>query len=429
MPHHRPSLLALAVLALALGGPASGGAADYEVTFEALWNDVDHPTGFPVNPHFSPIIGASHDAGDSYWEPGAEASSAIEAVAEQGDRAQLEAIIDASPNVLDKIVHPSGFASPGVVGPLTFSVDTSHPFVSLVSMIAPSPDWFVGVHGLDLREGAGFASTLVVDLFAYDAGTEEGTAFSGSNPASPPGGVITLVDQAQIFGGTSPVARLTFVRIGGPVGTLVTAQVDASEGDAEERSGGTMLLTSSDLELTEDGSNVQLVGVRFASLPVPRWATVNAAWIQFQADEASAVPTVLDIRGHDTEDAPAFQATNSDLSNRPLTSAEVEWIVDAWPVVGARGAAQRSPDLAAIIEELVDRPSWSYGNAMAFVIEGTGTRTAEAWDGSAGAAATLYIDYTPRPTPPPSCGLGPELVGVLAGLGFVRRTRRRRGAA
>ncbi|MDJ0790025.1 MAG: spondin domain-containing protein [Myxococcota bacterium] len=413
----------MTLLALALAAPAAAQVADYEVTFEAFWNQTDHPTGFPASPHFSPIIGASHGAGDSYWEPGSPASSAIEAVAEEGNRAQLEAIIDASPHVLDKIVHPSNPPTPGVVPPLPFSVDADHPFVSIVTMVAPSPDWFVGVHGLDLRDGGGFVETLVVDLFAYDAGTEEGTAFSGSNPPSPPGGVITLVDQAAIFGGTSPVARLTFVRTGLAVGTVVEIQVDASDGDAEERPGGSVVLGSSDLELTEDGSEVQLVGLRFAGVPVPRDATVNAAWIQFQADEASALPTALDIRGHDSGDAPAFQAQSSDLSNRPLTSAEVEWIPDAWPVVGARGLVQRTPDLGAIVEELVDHPSWASGNGMAFVIEGTGRRTAEAYDGVPSAAATLHVDYTPRPSPPPTCGLGPELALVLAGLGAVRRTR------
>ena len=59
-------------------------------------------------------------------------------------------------------------------------------------MIGPSPDWFVGVSGLSLLDGQGeWESLLEVDLFPYDAGTEQGTEFSLSNAATSPQGVIT----------------------------------------------------------------------------------------------------------------------------------------------------------------------------------------------------------------------------------------------
>jgi hypothetical protein len=35
---------------------------------------------------------------------------------------------------------------------LRFVVDRTHPLVTLTAMIAPSPDWFVGVRGLPLIE-------------------------------------------------------------------------------------------------------------------------------------------------------------------------------------------------------------------------------------------------------------------------------------
>ena len=51
-------------------------------------------------------------------------------------------------------------------------------------MIAPSPDWVVGVSGVSLRNAAddGWQPFLTVDLFPYDAGTEEGTKFSLVEP-------------------------------------------------------------------------------------------------------------------------------------------------------------------------------------------------------------------------------------------------------
>ena len=53
--------------------------------------------------------------------------------------------------------------------------------VTVVSMLAPSPDWFVGVSGLDLRAGDHWVQQLVVPLVVYDAGTDSGSNFTSSN--------------------------------------------------------------------------------------------------------------------------------------------------------------------------------------------------------------------------------------------------------
>ena len=49
----------------------------------------------------------------------------------------------------------------------------------------------------------------------------------------------------------------------------IQSRVAASSDDAEERPSGSVLLTSSDLELTLDGSNQQVVGMRFTGLNIP----------------------------------------------------------------------------------------------------------------------------------------------------------------
>jgi hypothetical protein len=64
-------------------------------------------------------------------------------------------------------------------------------------------------------------------------------------------------------------------------GTVQTTQVRvaASSDDAEQRVSGGMDLTSSDLELTTDGSTQQVVGIRFNGLQVPAGATITNAWV------------------------------------------------------------------------------------------------------------------------------------------------------
>jgi hypothetical protein len=77
------------------------------------------------------------------------------------------------------------------------------------------------------------------------------------------------------------------------------------------------------------------------------------------------------------------------------TAASVAWSPPAWSLVGESGAAQRTPDLTALVQEVVNRPGWDFGNAMVFLVSGSGTRTAESFDGSAASAPLLHVEYGP----------------------------------
>lgn len=52
----------------------------------------------------------------------------------------------------------------------TFTADRFHSFVSVTSMIAPSPDWFTGVRDIDLCNGSSWRSSVTLALNLYDAG-------------------------------------------------------------------------------------------------------------------------------------------------------------------------------------------------------------------------------------------------------------------
>jgi hypothetical protein len=64
----------------------------------------------------------------------------------------------------------------------------------------------------------------------------------------------------------------------------------------------------------------------------------------------------------------------------------------AW-TAGSVAAAQRTPDLAWVVQEVVDRPGWASGNALALLVTGRGHRTAVAYEGGAARAAVLHVDY------------------------------------
>ncbi len=70
-------LLVLGVAWLFHGGEAvAQGAATYVVTFLSSWSATTHPQGFPSNPHFSGLIGATHDSTVAFWTAGEPASVA-----------------------------------------------------------------------------------------------------------------------------------------------------------------------------------------------------------------------------------------------------------------------------------------------------------------------------------------------------------------
>jgi hypothetical protein len=152
-------------------------------------------------------------------------------------------------------------------------------------------------------------------------------------------------------------------------------------------------LASTDIELVDDAAP-QTVGLRFTGITIPQGAIIISATIQFKADEVQTAAASLDIAVQAADTAPAFTATASSLSSRAITATSVLWQPPAWNTIGEATAAQRTPNLAALVQEIVSRPGWASGNAIAFLIEGTGRRTAEAFDKAGGVPASLSIMYS-----------------------------------
>ncbi len=188
--------------------------------------------------------------------------------------------------------------------------------------------------------------------------------------------------------------------------TVLDFRITADANDAEERANGRVDLTSSDLELVYDKSD-QTVGLRFEDLNVPRGASIVNAYVQFQVDEPSSDATFLLIEGQATDDAPAFIESNGNLSSRPRTGASVAWSPVPWPSPGEAGLDQRTPNVSSIIQELVNRPGWSSGNALVVMITGTGERVAESYSGDPTGAPLLHIEYD---TDDPPLGNSPPQV-------------------
>lgn len=198
---------------------AAGSPVTYQVTFQGTWTTAATPGGLPGGAHFSPLIGTAHSDRVTFWEVGGMASPGVEDVAELGQTSAFRSEINASDHVGAIIQTGLGGGGTPEVS-VEFETTKAHPLVTLLSMIAPSPDWFVGVSGLSLVDARGrWLSRLEVDLFPYDAGTENGNGFSLSNPATVPQGTIASIRGMAPFT-DEPMAKLIFVRQGAAESSL-----------------------------------------------------------------------------------------------------------------------------------------------------------------------------------------------------------------
>jgi len=137
---------------------------------------------------------------------------------------------------------------------------------------------------------------------------------------------------------------------------------------------------------------IQIVGLRFAGLSIPKGATIQSAYIQFQCRVQTTAAASLLIQGQAADNAPTFAKITNNISSRARTSANVGWAPAPWGTVGAQGPDQQTPDLTSVMQEVVNRGGWASGDAMAFIITGTGVRTAEAFDGLF--APVLHVQFS-----------------------------------
>ena len=83
--------------------------------------------------------------------------------------------------------------------------------VSIISMLAPSPDWFVGIDSVDLCDNGKWRESVNVTMLPpWDSGTEDGTGFSLSNAATNPHVDIFQItnSMAGAFNGMNPIPSL-----------------------------------------------------------------------------------------------------------------------------------------------------------------------------------------------------------------------------
>ncbi len=166
---------------LLLAGPSA--SAEYELIFDSTWSPETHPTNFPVNEHYSGLIGGTHNDQVHFWREGEIASDGIEWMAELGGTSKLtnevQAAITAG-NAGSVVTGPSLPTSPLAVS-TTFTATQAFSHITITTMIAPSPDWFIGLDSEPLFVGGDWIRSHAIQVQPMDAGTDSGVTYGSPN--------------------------------------------------------------------------------------------------------------------------------------------------------------------------------------------------------------------------------------------------------
>jgi hypothetical protein len=195
----------------------TAATARYQVTFESAWSRGTHPTDFPSTAHFSRLVGGTHSSRVRFWQAGSQASPGIKDMAERGRTSPLDSEVQAAIAAGTAGSLILGGAVDVVPGQATaeFEIGRDHPLVSLVSMVAPSPDWFVGTDSLSLVEGGDWVAEMVVTLYPWDAGTDNGPSYASPDQASQPVQAIHRLEGYPVAEGglVAPFGSYRFRRV------------------------------------------------------------------------------------------------------------------------------------------------------------------------------------------------------------------------
>jgi len=175
------------------GATQCEGGATYSAVFNSTWSPETHPTDFPDQAHFSELIGATHNSEVSFWSIGQKASAGIKDVSELGINRKFIKEVKWAMKIGEagSVVHGPDIKVASGLAEVQFQASSKYSLLTLMTMIAPSPDWFVGVSGLKLCENGTWVLNKTISLKVYDAGTDDGVIYVSEDKVTIPKEVIT----------------------------------------------------------------------------------------------------------------------------------------------------------------------------------------------------------------------------------------------
>lgn len=171
----------------------------------------------------------------------------------------------------------------------------------------------------------------------------------------------------------------------GCMNQVLVYRISDSKDDAHKSSSNSVNTNSSSVSVS--ASNGYEAGFRFRDVRIRNNAEILEAYLTLTASNNGSGDVTGTIKGERVANSSAFGTNGNNISSRPRTNASVSWSMSPWQ----KDQSYRSPDLSAIIKEVVSQEGWSAGNALTLILSADGSRSAYSWDGKAMSSAVLTI--------------------------------------
>jgi hypothetical protein len=131
---------------------------------------------------------------------------------------------------------------------------------------------------------------------------------------------------------------------------------------------GGMQNNDDEVVLNNQDTALLMSGLRFRNVEIPQGATVTNATLNVRVFGSNFDDPDITFYGHNTDNSPAIEGSTGEdeLINRTLTTSHVQWIDQN---IGS--GWRKSPDISNIIQEIVNRPGWKYGNNLTIITKDT----------------------------------------------------------
>ena len=195
-----------------------------------------------------------------------------------------------------------------------------------------------------------------------------------------------------------------------PSAGAVNVQVSSASDDAEYRlDNNSVRLNDHNLDMSSEndsGTRQQVIGIRFASVGIPSGATITSAYLQLVEREHSSSGTMQVEIVAEKVSGGSFDGTNhpkarlDNAANITSAASKMVW-TSSMPI---NDAALQTPDLTAMVQEVVSSGSWASGNAVTFLLKrptgstATGRIGFRSRDNSSTNQPRLVVNYTVGPT-------------------------------
>ncbi len=180
----------------------------------------------------------------------------------------------------------------------------------------------------------------------------------------------------------------------------IWTRIHNQSGDVIEESGGDLdTHTATAFPIAHNTSNQVGVGLRFDRIALPPGAIVTNAFIRFTASgdtDATARNLTIKVEAGDAANYDDTPIGPNELTSRTYITQMTNWQnIPRW--IGER--KYDTPNLANLIQLVVDHPNWRYSGALSFLFTNVSTnssapaRNAYAYEMAACKSPQLFIEY------------------------------------